>query len=659
VRAAGVDQVWAHPGGLDVALVLLDGEVAVPEPVRWGRPVGRRVLGYEGLGFPRASTQEAREVEHLRGELSPLSSGASGLYVLDQRIAPDRRPDGRQAWAGASGTAVFCEGRLVGVVVRDDQAYGNRRLRACPAHAFVGNGVFQEILGEYADGSPELVSIGVALPAARPSTERTSFDMELEGLLLRWLGGAGCSAHTHALAEQLGYSVPANHSPGIRGLVDLVAADRRALASLSGTLATALGEVERHQLTALLTRARATGVGSLLSVVEYERLLELLRGICEEHPALLPRSAREALRYAVLPEPLSRPGLSVDELAYVVEALEEVSDSERVPQGTPPVPALLRVVEYLAAAVGAERGEELRRWCAGVADRCGIHPTALNERREDARQWGARKASPTAQVVLELTTDPDATDRRFLCRTFLARQDGTHTLLHESMTVSKTPEEVARHLCEAVEFAGDESDHDAPWVKVLVDRDGLHLAVDEWNPGAPNPVLPGQPIGVEFRLTLSCPQMSAVVPTRDREQERRWLSGSVGSFIAGPDHANVLKLNQALQSTSFRNTNRVVLHGPRGEQRKHLLEICLARGVPVVLWDREAEGFEDADNLRLVDPVGRLAELPERVRAFRGEAFTDPQANSARPSLVWEDGRQGLEPSSLKLMDPRKGADFS
>ncbi|MFB7122978.1 trypsin-like peptidase domain-containing protein [Kitasatospora sp. NPDC056273] len=659
VRSAEVDEVWPHPDGLDVALLLLSSDVVVPgQTVRWGRPVGRAVLGYEGLGFPKASTQEGREVEYLRGELSPLSSGASGLYVLDQQIAPDPRSDGKKAWSGASGSAVFCEGRLVGVVIRDDQGYGNRRLRACPAHAFLQNGVFDEVLGKYADGTPELASIGVSVPAERPSTAWTPFDVELKQSLWQLIGGDDCSEHVRELAEQLDYSVPVGYKSTIRGLVDLVAVDRRALASLSSLLAVTLnGQAERDELTRLLTRARALGVGSLLALEEHGRLLALLRDIYSEHSALLPRAAREALRYAVLPEPLSRPGLAVDDLEDVVEALEEVSDSERVPSGTPPVPALLRVVEYLAAAVGPECAAELRSWSSGVADRTGIHPRALFERREDARQWGAQQALPTTRVVLTLNTDRGTTDRRYVCRTFLARQDGTHTPLQESTTAFETQEEVARYLREAVKFAADESDHDVPWVQVLVDPEGLDIAVDEWNPGAPNIFVPGRPVGAQYRLTLSCPEMSKWVPERDAAQRRRWERGSAESLVVDKSTATREKLQDLLE-TSYRDTSRVVLHGPRDE-RPGLLAVCLALGVPVVLWDREASDFEDAEKLRPLDPVGKLADLPERVRIFRGRASTDPQANSARPALVWEDGGTGPESSSLKLMDPRKGANFS
>ncbi|MFC8830830.1 trypsin-like peptidase domain-containing protein [Streptomyces sp. NPDC057137] len=654
--------VWRHPR-LDVALLLTRDAVEVPgAPVRWGHPVGKAPLCYEGLGFPLANADEEREVEHLRGTLPLLSSGSRDLYTLDQERAPDHRADGRKAWGGTSGAAVFCEDRLVGVVIQDDQSYGNRRLRACPAHAFAQDSGFGAVLLRYADGPPHLVDIGASLPGARPPADRTPAEQELEQSLWHFLGAPEtCSFHARSLARELGYQVPTGYAPSVADLMALFAGHRRALASLSGTLApTATDDDARTRLTALLTRARAAGLGSLLSLAEYESLLRLLSGICKERPTLLPRAAGEALRYACLPEALSRTQLSIDELGQVVQELESMSDSEQVPDGTPRVPALLRLVEYVAAAVGGEEAAELREWATRVADRTGIHPTALAERREDARGWAARQTSPVSRVVLELTGVQASTDERYVCRILVARQDGTHILLHESETVPRTPEEVAACLREAVESAADEpgqGDH-VPWVTVLVDRQGLHLAVDEWNPGAPNDIVPDLPIGAEFRMTLSCPDMSRLVATRDSHQRRRWRSGHPVPLVTDQSCATRSQLRVMLE-TSHRDATRVVVHGPR-EQRVPLLEVCLALGVPVVLWDRAAEGYEDATKLRQLEPVGTLAELPERVRVFRSKAFDSPSATAtARPALVWEEESSHPKPESLQLRDPRRGVHVS
>ncbi|WP_327348999.1 hypothetical protein [Streptomyces europaeiscabiei] len=656
----GAELIWTHPQDLDVALLLTHDEIDVPGSVRWGHPVDTAPLRYEGLGFPLASAEDSRDAEHLRGVLPPLSSGARGLYVLDQEPAPDLRDDGRKAWGGASGTAVFCEDHLVGVVIRDDRSYGNRRLRALPAHCFVQDDGFEALLRRYADGPPRLTEIGAALPKAQPAAERSPAEQETERFLWSVLGGRiTYAAHARALVRRLGYTVPDSHEPTMPDLAALVAAHPRALPSLSSTLAPALtGEDERTRLTDVLTRARAGGLCLLLSLDECEHLLELLRGICKEQPTLIPRAAREALRYAWLPDPLNRTHLCADDLEHVVEHLESVSDSERVPDGTPPVPALLRLTECVAAALGREAGAELRSWSDQVAARTGIHPAALAERRTDAGRWAARQSPPFSRVVVEVSRARTEPRESYYCRILLARADGTHIPLHEAESAPRTPEEVARRVRDAVEVVADElGPTAAPHATVLVARDSLHLPIDEWNPGAPNEFVPDQPIGAEFRITLSCPEMSDLVRGREREHRRRWESGHAAPLVVDDERVTRPRLRRLLQTT-HRDATQVVFHGSP-EQRDALLELCLALGVPVVLWDRRADCPADAAGLQQLDPTGPLADLPERVRVFRGTAFDEPETLPARPALVWEEHGRRLRPESLTLQDPPEGAHAS
>ncbi|GGS84055.1 trypsin-like serine protease [Nonomuraea spiralis] len=164
---------WTDPEERDVALLLLDNEVDVPGTIRWGRPVGNTPLPYQGLAYPSATFKDGQhKVEHLRGKLPPQAGGvgAQDLYVLDQESAPDMRADGEQAWSGASGSAVFCQDHLVGVVIHDDHAFANRRLHACPARTFTGNPAFATLLQRYGDGPPEPVDITSTPPHETPAT---------------------------------------------------------------------------------------------------------------------------------------------------------------------------------------------------------------------------------------------------------------------------------------------------------------------------------------------------------------------------------------------------------------------------------------------------------------------------------------------------------
>ncbi|WP_199834399.1 hypothetical protein [Streptomyces sp. NRRL F-5755] len=91
--------------------------------------------------------------------------------------------------------------------------------------------------------------------------------------------------------------------------------------------------------------------------------------------------------------------LSASAVPAVLKALETwTGDCSSVPHETPRLPALLRVVEYVAAEVGGLAGEALREWSARVAQRLGDHPSALDERRADAARWAARTASAGACV---------------------------------------------------------------------------------------------------------------------------------------------------------------------------------------------------------------------------------------------------------------------
>ncbi|WP_331724451.1 serine protease (plasmid) [Streptomyces longwoodensis] len=647
--------LWHHPQGLDVALLRVEETADLEGSVRWGRPVGRAPLRYEGLGFPRATAGSTRDPEHLRGVLAPLS-GSGKYYVLDQEPAPAVGTDGEKAWGGASGAAVFCDNHLVGVVVHDDRFFANRRLHAVPTRAFVEDSGFAAHLAGHPEGPPRLIDIGAAPPKAGPADACSPTARELATLLRPLLADPVTRwPHARELARELGYET-ALYEPTVPDLAALLATHPRALATLGSSLAASCtDERARANLTDLLMRARVLDGVSLLSPHEYDGLLDLLRSVCKEHPALLPRAAREALRYTVLPESLTRPAVSEQDLGGLVEELEVLSDSERVPEGTPSVPALLRLVEYVAAASAFEVAARLRSWSEETARRLGIHSVALRERRVDASAWAQRPTSPVSRVVMELERDDSTGEELYRCRILLAGDDGSQTVLHDARTVPKTPEEAARRLRDAVAATAAEpgqGDH-VPWVSVVVDRTELHLAVDEWQPDAADNFMPGQPLGAEYRVTLSCRDMSEYRPQRAQDQRRRWRSGPAQALVTDPACRNGNQLRHLLQG-EHRDAAQVVLNGP-AEERATWLQMCLAMGVPVVLWDRAAASYEDSERLHELRPTGRPDDLPERVRAFRSSSFAYPGERAARPSLVWEQDGRYPAPEPLHFNDPRKG----
>ncbi|MFE7897234.1 hypothetical protein ACFU3E_06790 [Streptomyces sp. NPDC057424] len=121
----------------DVALLWLEKPVLTEGgPVRWGRPGGVAPIPFEGAGFPAfADDSRGTDVrfEYLRGDLPAVSTASVG-WVLNCHEWPGLRADGDRPWAGASGSAVFCHGRLVGVVAEDNRTMAWRRLQAAPVH---------------------------------------------------------------------------------------------------------------------------------------------------------------------------------------------------------------------------------------------------------------------------------------------------------------------------------------------------------------------------------------------------------------------------------------------------------------------------------------------------------------------------------------------
>ncbi|MFG2651196.1 trypsin-like serine protease, partial [Streptomyces sp. NPDC048436] len=161
--AVGGDPVTG-PGAWDVALLELDRPVEREQPVRWGQPVGTRPLEYTGMGFPLLAEYEdsVRGVEQLGGTIPPLATGVGGAFVLDQIAGPRLRASGERAWDGVSGAAVFCQGLLVGVVVKDDEQFENRRLHATAVWRFAREPRFVELVRKQTGALPLVEPVELA-----------------------------------------------------------------------------------------------------------------------------------------------------------------------------------------------------------------------------------------------------------------------------------------------------------------------------------------------------------------------------------------------------------------------------------------------------------------------------------------------------------------
>lgn len=134
-------------GRVDAAV--LRASLAAGRPaVRWARLAGTAVLRWEAMGYPFASLgPERRDPEHLYGEVSPLTrEGGEWLGLTVSSRVPRTTGTAASGWAGLSGAAVLCEGRIAGIIASDSQSY-SRSLNVLRATAILSDPVLAAALG--------------------------------------------------------------------------------------------------------------------------------------------------------------------------------------------------------------------------------------------------------------------------------------------------------------------------------------------------------------------------------------------------------------------------------------------------------------------------------------------------------------------------------
>ncbi|MFE0173408.1 hypothetical protein ACFWZ2_13905 [Streptomyces sp. NPDC059002] len=628
VRIKAQIEVWVPPrhgaaawqGDLCV-LHLAEPAPAGADPVVWtDMTEGQSLRAWHGCGEPITFADTVLKL--LDGQLGYLDGPLSGAA-----IGPGF--SGGPLWTDSGDSAA---GLVVGRLGQPDAAHPGQTLRR--TWALPWQTVREQL---YAAGAGDVVDDCRTL---RGTPQDDPLAAELTSLLHSLLPDPVVRAeHARRLAAELGLAVPSDGSaPRVEELTAVLLERPRALPTLSESLLTAGPHGARpDHLTALLGTGRAVEAAGLLSRREHAFLEEQLRRVVLHDPTLPARAAQEALRYTPLPSALCTARLPVSALGQVIADLEEYQDGGRVPAGTPRVPALVHLVEFIAAAAGGHVGDALGRWSERVCARIGVHPAARDQRRADAAHWAGARTPPVTRLLARLTRaepDGEGTERaeRYRCRLWQQHADGTVRRLETTTgDTPLTPEQVGALIREGAERSGD----GLPAVDIEVDRAALHLPFDEWDAGSPNEFVPSLPLGASFPLTLRCPEMSRRVPRREGEHRRRWGDGHGRPLVIDPSCADGRQV-AALLSSTHRDANHVVLHGPPA-LRAQLLDLCLALGVPVVLWDREAEGHDHAHRLEPLAPTGRLHELPGRLHRFRAATLPDPAGCLARPSLVWED----------------------
>jgi hypothetical protein len=150
-----LDDEWVSSASVEFAdsaselgvVILTNPAASAVGGVQFGR-LGERaaVVPYEAVGFPRfkfrkeapagdaAGFTRYRDAAHLHGTIASLANWREGTLEL-VADPPDRDPDpDHSPWEGMSGAAVWCAGRIVGVVSEHHRSDGLNRLAATPFH---------------------------------------------------------------------------------------------------------------------------------------------------------------------------------------------------------------------------------------------------------------------------------------------------------------------------------------------------------------------------------------------------------------------------------------------------------------------------------------------------------------------------------------------
>ncbi|MCF2530871.1 VMAP-C domain-containing protein [Yinghuangia soli] len=678
---SGAEVAWWHNGGAadSVALLRLAQPVDLDGAVSWGQLTGTEMAPYNACAFPLGVARgKTRPAEQIAGRIAPLSvgEGNADVYVLHPAASLDKFYTARQpqlkkqrgegqVWRGASGSAVFCDGHLIGVVVRRDEDLRDR-LYAIRVEAFLADAEFRDIVGDHCTGLAGLIGIGDPereprnrARAAEPAVPDVPVDPELERLFWKLFGESDVlEAHLRHATSKLGEPMPDGRTVSVGDALAFVRTRERALPTLTESFAMRLTSDDREgrsHLTELLRYAAVSEACALLSGPESAALETEFRSAVEQRPDALVSAARQALPHLELPAVLRGPDTAPDAVPEVIAWLEQRPGEWSDTQARPLVPDLLRVAEHVAAVVDGPGRGRLRQWSNRIAKRLGVAEGALEERRSDAIRWSEKAAAAPQEarvrVCVDLRREPGDDEGTYRCRIWIRDARDPAPPPEHRDDEPKDPVDVARLIRTVVRSCGTRE----VGVSVQVARDGLQWAVDEWHPGSEFVVDPGLPLGSDFELDLNCPELRALTAGT---QGRQWGGdGSTLLDIAGDGRRrDDIAAVRAWVEQGYRTAAGVVLYGPPATREQHL-SLCIVLGAPVVIWDRVATTAAHGDRLdRLV--LGRpAAGLRGRVKEYRLDAHAHPKKYPARVSLVWEeddphetDDRPPL--GTLTLSDP-------
>ncbi|WP_420036700.1 trypsin-like peptidase domain-containing protein [Streptomyces sp. cg28] len=598
---AGVDPNWLG----DLAVLRLDADGRqLPKPPR-RRPMaqGQDVRAWHG-GAHGATFADGC-VTSYDGQFGYVDGAPTGMAIGPAYSGGPLWAEERSAWTGLVAAAFLHS--------------DSRRSWAIP---------WQRI-------ESELRAVGAVdtRPEAEPDPHDTAFVLLTDALNSTFpspetrLGAAVDLARTCGMVPRSTITAPT-----VEEFVGFLLTSPRALAAFSH----ALRRRDSRAADDALDAGRMAPGPRLLSEREH---IQLHRHLLTLGPQVVGRLG-EAVRCA-LPKAAGRLGGGT--LDALVDQLEPLDGDSRSAEGEPRVPGLLRVVEYLAATYSPTEQVGLRLWTGAVATRLGIPRAALMERRADGEEWAVelRSRSDRARLLVEITR---AGRERFRLRTWCDEGAGPRQLSTDS-TTTYTGAEAARELLHVLEsLALDGTDGRRPLVEALVDRAGLNLPVDEWEGSGPDDLVPGV-LGAEFPLVVHCPELLRKHERFLPEWRRRWQRLDQGTTLrfsgTGLDKRTIY--GRLMDET---DAVRVCVDVP-GAVRDEIVQVCLAVGVPVVVWDRGPGHGSHA--LEQIDCV-ETRDLPDGVRAYRAKTVSTPADHPGRPVLAWADADRTVP--RLHLSEP-------
>ncbi|MEV6654378.1 trypsin-like peptidase domain-containing protein [Streptomyces sp. NPDC051219] len=622
---AGDELEWA--GDLAV-LRLADGPPAPLPPPAWHRMAeGQSLRAWHGTGL-RGSFANVR-VQSCDDWIGYLDGDITGMP-----IGPAY--SGGPLWSSADGAAVGLVTARIGAPV--DESTG----RPEPYHPQQvtrrGWGIpWQRIELELRHaGAGALLrdreSCGVPDAALVPEDPAQPLLADLLDILLP--SSSALAKRARHVAEQCGTGHPGDGSaPSVEEFALFLVTEERALAALTEILRVRTPEA----VPDLLAAGRVSPVPRLLSPREHRKLLDLLDTLPASVTARLAEATRAALPLAAaLPCDTDPPEF--------VDRLERLSGDGRTAVSGPRVPGLLRAVEYVAAMCPPAQRARLRLWADGVASRVGIPASSLRERRDDAEDWVVlRKADSSApRLLVRISRERQGRySLRIWCdegagpRGMSLGDSPTYTAGQGIALILEVLEPLYRAAPEGVR----------PVVEFLVDRDSLELPLDEWQLPDPDGLVPGV-LGAEYPLVIHCPELVRRSGRYLNDWRRRWkhLDTAAALHFAEPSVTAREAYGMLMDSV---DAAQVTVDVP-SRIRLEIVQVCLAMGVPVVLWDREAEQGSHA--VRHATGAAPRT-LPERVRSYRAKSLHRPSDHPGRPVLAWADADRALPPD-LELADP-------